>query len=138
MADISISCFIVEVLKELVDEVYSSLIDQKSWHENDLFDILETTIYQAERATVANEKYLKVLGINSESMKVNAIWAHLFERVSNRLEKRHQDAIGLILKNGSLSTRILEAMQDDYSEANILRVYKQLENCLSTNQLFQP
>jgi carboxylate-amine ligase len=138
LADISISCFIVEVLKDLVDEVYSSLIDQKSWHENDLFDILKTTISQAEEATVTNEKYLKVLGIDSESMQVSAIWAHLFERVSHRMGKRHQDAIGLILTNGSLSTRILKAIQDDYSEATILRVYKQLENCLSTNQLFLP
>jgi len=71
-------------------------------------------------------------------MQVSAIWTHLFERVSHRMDKRHQDAIGLILKNGSLSTRILEAINEDYSEATILRVYKQLENCLSTNQLFLP
>jgi hypothetical protein len=137
LADISISSFIVEVLKELVDQVYSNLSVQKSWHENDLFDILETTICQAEGATVINEKYLKVLGINSESMQVSSIWTHLFERVSHRMDKRHQDAIGLILAEGSLSTRTLKAIQDDYSETNILRVYKQLENCLSTNQLFR-
>jgi carboxylate-amine ligase len=137
LADISISCFIIEVLKELTDEVYSKLVDQKSWHENDLFKILEITICQAERAIVSNEKYLKVLGIDLKSMEVGSIWVHFFERVSYRMDKRHQDAIKLILKNGSLSTRILKAIQDDYSEANILKVYKQLENCLSTNQLFQ-
>jgi len=35
------------------------LLTKSRGMKNDLFDILETTIYQAERATVANEKILK-------------------------------------------------------------------------------
>jgi len=138
LADVSIASFIVEILKDLVNEIYSSLKDQKLWHEDVLFEILNLSIEYAEEAVIHNKAYLKLFGIDAESMAAKDIYKHLLEKVFSRLNKRHSEAIEFILVHGSLSTRILKALNDDFSEVNILKVYQKLGDSLSKNELFLP
>ncbi|MBZ9779319.1 glutamate--cysteine ligase [Psychroflexus sp. CAK8W] len=138
LADVAIASFIVEILKDFVNETYSNLKDQKSWYEDILFEILNQSIEHAEEAVIHNKSYLKLFGIEAESMAVKDIYKHLFEKVSSRLNKRHSEAIEQILVHGSLSTRILKAINNDFSEVNILKVYQKLGNSLSKNELFLP
>jgi len=138
LADVSIASFIVEVLRDLVNETYSSLKDQKLWHEDVLFEILNLSIEYAEEAVIHNKAYLKLFGIDAESMAAKDIYKHLLEKVFSRLNKRHSEAIEFILVHGSLSTRILKALNDDFSEVNILKVYQKLGDSLSKNELFLP
>lgn len=138
LADVAIASFIVEILKDFVNETYSNLKDQKSWYEDILFEILNQSIEHAEEAVIHNKSYLKLFGIEAESMAVKDIYKHLFEKVSSRLNKRHSEAIEQILVHGSLSTRILKAINNDFSEVNILKVYQKLGDSLSKNELFLP
>lgn len=138
LADVAIASFIVEILKDLVNEIYSKLKDQKAWHEDVLFEILNQSISEAEEAVIHNKAYLKLFGIEAESMAVKDVFIHLFENVSTRLNARHAKAIELILEHGSLSTRILKAINDDFSGTNILKVYQRLGDSLSKNELFLP
>ena len=66
------------------------------------------------------------------------VWKSLFEKVKVNLPSKYQKALKVIFENGSLSTRILKAMGDDFSEKNILKVYEELGNCLQENKLFLP
>jgi carboxylate-amine ligase len=138
LADIAIASFIVEILKDLVDEIYSTLEEQKQWHEDDLYDFLMESINHAEGGIIENKEYLNLFGIEAESNSVKAIFKHLLSKVSSRLSNRHIIAIQTILENGSLSTRILKAIQEDFSEEHILNVYQKLGDCLSQNELFLP
>ncbi|MFD0932280.1 glutamate-cysteine ligase family protein [Psychroflexus salinarum] len=138
LADVAIASFVVEVLKDLINENYSTLDEQKTWHEDTLFEILNQSIEHAEEAFIHNKAYLKLLGIESESMAIKDIFIHLFKNVSTRMNIRHAKAIELILEHGSLSTRILKAINGDFSKVNIIKIYQRLGDQLTKNELFLP
>ena len=136
-ADIAIAVLIIESLKLLVSEELISLNDQKIWHEDALFGILDKVNMEAEETMILNPTYLDAFDLEKEA-SVKQIWAKLFSKVKGNISKKHCDSIEFLLKNGSLSTRILEALDNDYSEENILLVYKRLGMCLAENQFFKP
>ena len=138
LSDVAIVSFIVEILKDLVGENYSTLEDQKHWHEDSLFEILNQSIENAENAVIQNKAYLNLFGIDAESMSIKNIFNQLFKKVFSKLSSEHASTIALILEHGSLSTRILKAIQNDFSERNILKVYQNIGVALSENKLFLP
>jgi carboxylate-amine ligase len=44
--------------------------------------------------------------------------------------------IDIIMSKGTLSTRIIRTLNNDYSEKNIISVYQMIANCLKENKLF--
>ena len=136
-ADIAIAVLIIESLKLLVSEELISLKDQKIWHEDALFSILDEVNRDAEDTKVVNPTYLDAFDLAKEA-RVKDIWKKLFTKVKSRMSKAHCESIEFILKNGSLSTRILEAVDNDYSEANINSIYRRLGSCLTRNKFFVP
>jgi len=136
-ADIAIAAFIIEVLKLLVSEELVALKDQKSWHENDLFLILDDVIKNAETTLITDKKYLAIFDIQREA-DVKKIWKKLYSKVGKKLSKDQQNHIEFILQNGSLSTRILKALRNDFSDRNIQKVYYELADCLQENRMFRP
>lgn len=136
-ADVAIAAFIIEVLKLLVSEELVSLEDQKKWHEDKLFQIFDDVIKDAENTLVDDENYLAIFDLEKAS-DVRKIWKKLYELVGNKLSKDQQAHIEFILQNGSLSTRILKALRNDFSHQNILRVYTHLASCLENNKMFRP
>ena len=135
-ADLAIAVFIVEVLKLLVSEELISLEDQKSWHENDLFEIFDQVIKDAEATRITNRRFLDVFDLNEE-LSVQQIWQKLFSLVKNNISEKHQNNLEFLLEHGSLSTRILNAVGDDLSEDKIREVYEQLAVCLQENKFFR-
>ncbi|MBZ0326018.1 MAG: glutamate--cysteine ligase [Altibacter sp.] len=136
-ADIAIAVLVIEVLKYFVAEKSVSLAKQKSWHEDDLFDLLNAVIKTGEETVIYNQKYLSLFGIDTTS-SVQQIWETLYARVKDGISEDYQDALAIILKEGTLSTRILKALDGDYSQSAIQNVYRRLGHCLSTNTLFKP
>ncbi|HET7360434.1 MAG TPA: glutamate-cysteine ligase family protein [Salinimicrobium sp.] len=133
-ADIAIAVLIVESLKYLVSEELIALEDQKKWHENDLLEILDLSIKDAESAIITNPAYLDVFDIQ-EPASINEIWLKLYQCVKEEIPGSHQNTIEFLLKNGSLSTRILKSLKSDFSEENILKTYRKLGKCLANNEL---
>ncbi|CAL66514.1 glutamate-cysteine ligase family protein [Christiangramia forsetii] len=136
-ADIAIAAFIVEVLKLFVSEELVSLEDQKSWHEDDLFLILDEVIGSAETTLITDKKYLAIFDLQREA-DVKKIWKILYARVGSKLSENHQKRIEFILQHGSLSTRILKAIRNDFSKEHIKKVYFRLAECLNENRMFRP
>ena len=136
-ADIAIASFIVEVLKYLIGEELIILEDQKKWHEDELFVIFNEVIKNAENTLISNERYLAVFDLKAPS-DVKKIWKKLYQVVKNDLDEDHQKHIEFILQNGSLSTRILKALRNDFSENHLKKVYGKLANCLQQNRMFRP
>jgi carboxylate-amine ligase len=138
LADLAIASLIVEVLKSLTAEEFSTLEEQKSWHEDDLFDVLKLVINDAELALIDNSNFLKLFGLKTEPISCQELWSHLYSKVAHRIDLRHQQAIEFMLDHGSLSTRILKALGTDCSEEHIRQVYFQLGKCLAENKVFLP
>ena len=134
-ADIAICVLIIEVLKLLVNNKLASLTDQKKWKKEPLFAILNDAIKYAEEAKITNIEYLHLFGL-SEVTTVKNTWKHLYSLVKPNIDKSHYEAIEIIVEQGTLATRILKALDNDLSGANIKKVYTQLANCLSENKLF--
>ncbi len=136
-ADIAIAALIIESLKLLVSEELVSLEDQKSWHEDELYQIFDEVIKNAENTLITDKKYLAIFDLEKDC-DVRAIWKRLYELVEGKLTKDQQNHIEFLIQNGSLSTRILKALRSDFSQANIKKVYSRLAECLQENRMFRP
>lgn len=136
LADVSIAILIIEVLKVLISEELVSLEDQKNWHEDALFQIFDQVIKNAETTLIIDETYLAIFDLKSP-VEVRRIWQKLYERVKSQIPRKHQVTIEFILQHGSLSSRLLKAICNDFSEGNLTKVYSQLTECLQNNTMFK-
>ncbi|NJW53230.1 carboxylate-amine ligase [Salinimicrobium oceani] len=134
-ADVAIAVLIIEALKLLVGEELISLEDQKNWHENDLFEILNAVIIDAEGTGAKNDKYLDIFDLRA-GKAVKDIWSKIYAMVKENISEKHQKNIEFILQHGSLATRIIKALGEKPSEAEILKVYRTLSDCLEENRFF--
>ena len=133
-ADLAIAMFVVEVLKWMIDHL--DLGKLKLLHEDDLFSILNESIRSAEETNIGQVEFLSVFGFTEKKYTAQEIWKVLFEKVADKLNEETQQNLQVILKNGSLSTRILKALGENFSEENMVKVYQKLANCLHKNKLF--
>ena len=136
-ADIAICVLIIEVLKLLVNEDTTSLKKQKKWLKQDLYSILNAVIKDGEVYKISNLDYLELFGIMQVS-NVKNVWHHLYMLVKENITADHQKALEIIFNHGTLSTRIVKALNQDVSVKNIELVYNQLAKCLEENKLFIP
>ncbi|MHA7843290.1 MAG: glutamate-cysteine ligase family protein [Winogradskyella sp.] len=136
-ADIAICTLVIEVLKAIIDKQFCTLQAQKLWTKQDLFLILDDGIKNAENSIIENIPYLKLFGLNKVST-MNDVWKHLYKKVKPQIHKNHHESIELILEEGTLSTRLLKAIENNVSEAHIIKVYQKLQSCLIENKMFQP
>ena len=136
-ADIAICALVIAVLKALVNKDFCSLQAQKRWTKEELFPIFNDAIKHAENSEIINLEYLELFGIKKVST-VNDVWKQLYLAVKPKLHKSHYEAIEFILEEGTLATRILKSIGNNTSEAHIISVYREMQNCLKTNTLFQP
>ena len=134
-ADVAICVLIIEVIKLLVNETLTALEEQKKWTKQALFELLNPTIKDAETYEVSNTEYLKLFGLQKVTTVKN-IWNHLYELTKENIHASHYEALDIILTQGTLATRIVHAVQDDYSVENIKKVYAKLANWLAENILF--
>lgn len=136
-ADIAICVLIIEVLKLLADKKLATLQQQKDWSKEDLFEILNPIIKEGDSYVISNLDYLKLFQVD-ETMTVQELWQHLFQSTKENIHLSHHEALDVILHEGTLATRILKAVDNDYSENNITKVYIELADCLDKNQMFKP
>lgn len=136
-SDIAIAAFVIEVLKALVSEKWMSYEEQKKFSELELRDILMAGIKEGENAIISNLRFLNAFGIDRSSSIAKDVWKNLFdELMSGREMRMWQQPLQVILEEGTLSTRIMRAMQNDTSHETLKRVYGQLCECLDKNEMF--
>jgi gamma-glutamyl:cysteine ligase YbdK (ATP-grasp superfamily) len=134
-ADLAIVQFIVEILKELVAQKWSSLAEQEELLTADLEQIFLTALLQAEDAPVRLSEYVHAFGANKNSSVTlsHLIWS-LFERLDGR--NRHWGSvIETILRKGCLARRIRRASGKNPGHEKLLDVYRELADCLANGQM---
>ncbi len=136
-ADLAIAVLVIEALKLLVSEELVSLKDQKSWHEDDLFNIFDDVIKSAEGTLISNKNYLGIFDLEGKAA-VQEIWQKIYSLVKENISEKHRTNIELLLENGSLSTRILHALGKDFTAEEVTATYRKLGKCLAENEFFLP
>lgn len=134
-ADLAIASLIIESLKLLVSEELVTLEDQMDWHENELFEIFNTVIIDAEESVITNKRYLAIFDLQEETTTGN-IWKGLYAKLKDRISTDYQKVLEHILDQGSLSTRIQLALGNHPTESKIVEVYRELGRCLQENKVF--
>ncbi|MGK7393206.1 MAG: carboxylate-amine ligase [Candidatus Cyclobacteriaceae bacterium M3_2C_046] len=139
-ADLAILAFLVDVLKLLVEEDLVSYQDQSAWDTEMLYSIFNTVVEQGEKAVIRDEAYLRIFGMNNLlPVRAKDIWQYLLELLlknnAGNLEP-WKSQLTVILNEGTLSNRILKALDNDYSKENLQLVYKKLSKCLRKNIMF--
>ncbi|MFC5270117.1 carboxylate-amine ligase [Adhaeribacter terreus] len=138
-ADIAVLYAVIETLKTLVSEKWTSLDDQKKWHETDLAEILWKVVKNGQQAVIDNADYLKLFGYDkAESCTTLELWQHIFDTVlaAAITDEKTKAALTFILQNDTLSARIVKALKGNSSPENIKNVYEQLADCLKSGKQF--
>ena len=129
----------VETLKALVAEKWTSLDEQKKWHENDLAEIFWNLVKDGQQAVIENGEYLKLFGYTkAEKCTALELWQYLYAEVlaANILEESTREALTFILENDTLSARIVKALKGNEAPDNIKNVYEKLTVCLKEGKQF--
>lgn len=127
-ADLAICHLIVEVLRALVAERWTSTTEQQSVGVEPLADLFLATLKDAEQTVITDSAILSQWGWRSGPARAGEIWRHLVESLGVRSQ-----AIEHILSKGTLSRRIEHEVR---SGRSLESVYGRLCDCLAVGQLF--
>jgi carboxylate-amine ligase len=137
--DLAIAEAAVAVTQALVEETWTSLAEQRSWHETELEQILLSTIADADDAIVDNPRFLEAFGLSgTRSVRAGELWQHLIE---TQFETRPEHAaagaaLRVIVSEGCLARRILRATGPKPGPDLLREVYVRLADCLAHGQAF--
>lgn len=140
LADLAIVRIVIDVLKQLTAEAWSSLERQKSWNEQSLYAILLDVIKKAEKAVIIDPEYLELFGLNTKnSISVSELWRELFNKLYTKSQVNGDPVLQCMdqmISHGSLSTRILKALPEGFMKPDLKQIYGQLCECLQEGKLF--
>lgn len=140
-ADLAIATLIIHTLKLLVEEYFVPLSAQKQFKTESLAAIFRQVIKHGEHSLIDDQNYLKAFGMNAVS-EVSAI--EIWNFIKRKIDRKYpnalnnwRDEIDLIMDEGTLSTRILNALETNLEHENLKMVYSELCDCLENNQMLR-
>ncbi len=139
-ADLAIVAMVVLSIKLLVEGKLGSLHAQQTFETHRLKLIFDKLVANGENGIIQDREYLELLDIESGSIRARTLWLYLYHFIIAHCPDEFSPWKGtakFILDNGTLSTRILEALDNDFSRKNLQKVYTRLNDCLASNQSFQ-
>ena len=134
-ADLAIAAGINAVLKAIVGEKWNDFPNQIAWQVTPLKKILSDTVRDAESAIISDSAYLESFGIFGQaSLSAGELWSYIAGQID--IEEDFAVTFDSIVKNGSLSSRILKSLDGEITKQNLERAYRELSDCLKENRLF--
>jgi gamma-glutamyl:cysteine ligase YbdK (ATP-grasp superfamily) len=138
-ADMAIVNLVVETLKAFVSGKFLDFESQTKLKTEPLAQLLDKIMDEGQEAVIDQADFLAAFGFPGTSAKAVDLWKHILERLvrsgNDSLEKWKKE-IDVILQEGTLSQRILKALNKNHSPENIKKVYRQLSGCLAQNRMF--
>ncbi len=129
--DFTLINLFVEMIKFLVNHNY-----QKSLGLPILYKIYKESIMNGTK-TILPEEYLRIWGINKNKKNIREFVKSILKFIP--YPQKYNESLDIILKQGSLSERILMYFKKnrlDLSQKNIIKVYKKLIKHLQENTSF--
>lgn len=134
-ADMAICTAIVEVLRSLVAERWSSGSAQQAFPVEPLAGLLHCCIRDAEQTVINDPTFLRLFGVHTQQITVGELWKVL---ISETLPANHdaRQCLDMIIKHGPLSRRLVKAAGDNPMAAQLQELYRQLNVCLARGEMF--
>ena len=139
-ADLAIISLVNETLKALVKEQFIPHKNQMTWETTSLAQLLDKSIVAGPKAIFDNVAYLKIFGISKNAGSVKEIWESIINNFINSGNSNiinWKSELTTILNEGTLSERILNALNGDLSRESLKKVYNRLAICLAENKMFR-
>jgi len=135
-ADLAIVTLVVETLKLLISENFTRLSEQKIIETEALVNLFDRAAIRGLSSPVEDLSILAAFGLKTPST-IKEIWKAILLKIPDSTNQSdYRKIIKSILENGSLSERILHALENDSSLKNMETVYRRLSVCLQENKLF--
>ena len=137
-ADLAIVSLVVETLKLFVNGNFIDHEAQMKWKTDTLAVLFEKVVEKGPEVVIDQQDYLQIFQYPGKTASVGELWNHILQQNINSGNSlsRWKPEIDVILKQGTLSQRIIRALGGDYSKENITTVYKKLSTCLEQNRMF--
>ncbi|MFT3739539.1 MAG: glutamate-cysteine ligase family protein [Breznakibacter sp.] len=135
-ADLALARFLVETVKQLVGERWTTFTGQKNVPTELLHAQLLSCIKNGSDALPELE-YLKIFGV-TQSMSAQDFWRFLFDGVQMQLPRETVQTVRSVIDMGCLSARIMKAVGANPDTRTIKTVYRRLADCLVQNTIFRP
>ncbi|HWL10261.1 MAG TPA: glutamate-cysteine ligase family protein [Planctomicrobium sp.] len=139
-ADLAIAALTIAVLKMLVEETWTSTVEQQSVTIDSLEPILLAAIQYGDEAIVSDANVLRHFGCSATEMTLSGLWRELYVAASERdpeLFSRFSAPIETILTQGCLAHRILKELNGQTGRHALHEVYQRLAECLETGESFR-
>lgn len=134
-ADLAIAALIVEVVKAVVDERWTSYEDQKKLKTEMLHGVLLDTIRYADRTRLRERALLDSLGMSHSLVWASDLWMSLLEQVMPD-HPRWSPLLRRMIKTGTLANRIGNRIRRFPTRRELHVVYQELADCLHQGKLF--
>ncbi|MDV6345622.1 glutamate-cysteine ligase family protein [Nitrosomonas sp. Is37] len=136
-ADLVIAAVVHDSVHALYDQQTASLADQQAISTDSLVKILHDCIRDAEQTRITDQEYLGLMDFPAQYCEARELWQHLIaSAMSEQKIQPWQDALTIILEQGPLARRILRAVDQDFSQARLKTVYRELCDCLHEGRQF--
>jgi hypothetical protein len=134
-ADLAVAAAIIAAIKAQVAETWIDFRQQSAWEISPLKEILLETVRTAEEAVIRNPAYLEAFGISGiKAITAGELWRHLLATFP--VEQELAPALEIILRHGTLASRILRGLGEGINRENLRHLYRELAVCLAENRLF--
>jgi len=134
-ADLAIATAIVAVLQALSEERWSPAASQRQAGVTPLAEILLAVIRDGEQATIADTGYLRLFGIDAQTMTASKLWQHLIAETVPAANVA-RPPLDHIAKHGPLARRLLRAAGSNPDRGGLTAVYRRLGDCLAQGKMF--
>lgn len=136
LADVSVSYAIIEALKAMVNCKWVDTAEQMKWPEDYLAALFLEVIKNAGSTLINNKEYLACFGYPNEApCAVKDLWGWIIDQTLDPASI-YKENVFFILKEGTLSERIIKSLNDNHSVESILKVYHNLSDCLHEGKMF--
>ncbi|WP_073136790.1 carboxylate-amine ligase [Chryseolinea serpens] len=137
-ADLAVVSFVIGLIKALVNGKIADHEAQMKWKTETLAHILDQTTEKAQEAVITQSEYLALFGMQQTTATAGEVLQHLAVKMAtyDPQPERWKKPVDLILKEGTLSQRIVGAMGKDPSHETIVATFKMLATCLADNKMF--
>jgi glutamate---cysteine ligase / carboxylate-amine ligase len=135
--DLSVAWFWIEVIKKISAGNWLDLDRLRNLKTEELRNLLDLTVRDAENATFKNTEYLDIFGFKKE-IQSNDLLRSILDTLSFGPQDREFRArVGWILDHGSLSSRLLERIGRKPSRDSLREIYQDLSSCLNEGKNFE-
>ena len=135
-ADLAIAEGIINVLKALCGESWISYTQQQVASVEMLESIFMEVSQWGGDAKITAQEYLQLMGLKTRSSCTAAeLWSHLFNQLRSYTLPQ---PIRVILEEGCLAKRIVDALGADPSKKSLFKTYERLCSCLENGEPFIP